>query len=74
MHEIRFRLSISSQEFLKYYRGTASDVEARAMDGRTVRFPASTLRPFVTCDGVEGVFALVYDERNRFVEMKRVGD
>ena len=74
MQEIRFRLSISTQEFLKYYRGTASDVEARAMDGRMVRFPANILRPFVTRDGVEGVFALVYDEQNRFVEMKRVGD
>jgi hypothetical protein len=73
MSEIRFRLNMSSQTFLAYYRGTASEVEARAVDGRTVRFPANILRPFVTHDGVAGLFALVYDEQNKFVEMKRVG-
>ena len=73
MHEIRFRLNMSSQKFLAYYRGAVSVVEATAEDGRKVQFPANVLRPFVTHDGVSGLFALVHDEQNRFVEMKRVG-
>jgi len=74
MHEIRFRLNISNQRLLAYYRGVASQVETRSVDGRTVLFPANILRPFVAHDGVVGLFALVYDEQNRFVEIKRVGD
>ena len=74
MHEIRFRLNISNQKFLAYYRGEASNVETRSVDGRTVLFPANILRPFVRHDGIAGLFALVYDEQNRFVEIKRVGD
>jgi len=73
MSEIRFRLNISAHEFLAYYRGVARDVETTSLDGRAVRFPANVLRPFVTGDGVVGVFVLVYDEKNRFVEMKRMG-
>ena len=52
----------------------ARDVVAKSVDGRTVRFPANVLRPFVTPDGVAGAFVLVYDEKNKFVEMRRVGD
>jgi len=58
----------------RHYRGVARDVVAKSVDGRTGRFPANVLRPFVTPDGVAGAFVLVYDEKNKFVEMRRVGD
>ena len=74
MSEIHFHLNLSAGEFLAYYRGVARDVVAKSVDGRTGRFPANVLRPFVTPDGVAGAFVLVYDEKNKFVEMRRVGD
>lgn len=72
MHEIRFRLNLSSEEFLAYYQGVARDVVTRSLDGRTVRFPANALRPYVTHEGVRGVFALRYDENNKLVELVRL--
>jgi hypothetical protein len=73
MVEIRFLLNLSPQEIVAYYQGAASNVVAKSVDGRAVQFPAKILRPFVTHDGVVGLFALVYDANNKFVEIKRVG-
>jgi hypothetical protein len=74
MHEIRFRLAIGAQRFVAYYEGTVRDVVAHALDGRIVRFPAEHLRPFVTHAGVFGLFALRYDDRNKLIDLRRLGD
>jgi len=74
MQEIRFRLKLSSAEFLAFYQGAAREVVAKALDGRTVRFPAAVLRPFVMHDGVHGVFALRFDGNNKFTELVKIQD
>jgi hypothetical protein len=73
MQEIQFRLDITAQELLAYYRGAVRDVLARSLDGRTVRFPVSTLRGFVAHDGVRGVFALRFDASNKLIDLRRIG-
>ncbi len=65
-------MSISADEMLRYYRGGASMVSTRSIDGRTVRFPASRLRPFMTSTGIQGRFAITFDDGNRFVDMRRI--
>lgn len=72
MNEVQFWLHISPQTYLSYYRGHTSAVRARTVDGRTVQFPASVLRPFLTRDGINGLFRLNYDARGRLVEMFRI--
>lgn len=74
MQEIRFRLNLTAAEFLAFYKGTAREVVTKALDGRTVRFPASVLRPYVLHDGVCGVFALRYDDTHKFTELVRIAD
>ena len=74
MQEIRFRLSLTAAEFLAFYQGAAREVVATALDGRTVRFPAAVLRPYVLHNGVQGVFALRYDDHNKFTELVRISD
>ncbi len=69
---IRFFLDISSDEYLRYYQGSAHSVVAVSEDGRRVRFPASNLRPFVTREGVHGRFELLLDSDNRLLELRRV--
>lgn len=70
--EFVFMLRISADRYLRYYRGDAGYVVARAHDGRTVRFPAHVLRPFVTHEGVHGEFRLRYDQSNRLVSFERL--
>ncbi len=59
-------LAIPGDEFLRLYEGSANAVVARDnVTGKTVRFPASRLRSFVTPAGVNGRFELQVDEHNR---------
>lgn len=74
MQEIRFRLNLTAAEFLAFYKGAAREVVTKALDGRTVRFPAAVLRPHVLHNGVHGVFALRYDDANKFTELVRIAD
>ena len=72
MTSLRIELRISSDEMLEYYRGTARTAHAMAINGKTVQFPASALQKFVTKEGVRGTFDLIYDENNKFVELRSV--
>ena len=71
---LRFRLDISSADYIAYYRGVARDVIARTLDGRRIRFPADSLRSHVRHDGVRGLFEIEFDARNKLVALRRLGD
>lgn len=72
MQGIIINIDISADEYLKLYKGQAKDVVTRAMDGRTVRFPASILQPFVQRSGVKGRFRIVFDSKGKFQGIERV--
>jgi hypothetical protein len=74
VNELRFYLDLSPERYLHYYRGAARSVSVQSLEGRRVEFPAEHLRPFVTREGVQGLFALQFDSNNRFVALKRIGD
>lgn len=58
MNRFEFSVHISSQEYLPYYRGEVRNVLSRCSDGRTVQFPATLLKPFVTNGGIRDNFVL----------------
>ena len=72
--KVRFALNIPQDVLLSYYEGTARAVAVKSVDGRSIQFPASILRPFVTRDGVRGIFEIEYDENNKWVDVKRISD
>ena len=72
-HSIRFRLRISADEYLAYYQGQAKEVLVRAEDGRTLRFPAGALQPFVSHSGIHGRFELCFDQNRKLMGIKRIG-
>lgn len=63
---------IGRDEYLKVYQGSAKNVFARDLDGRSVSFPARILQPFVTHNGVEGLFAIHFSAAGKFVSIERV--
>jgi Protein of unknown function (DUF2835) len=71
-HTVVVELAIDADDMLRYYRGEVREVVARASDGRIVRFPVQSLRPFVGADGVQGRFRVVFDSCNRLVRLTRV--
>ena len=71
MHQISFSISISAEQFLEYYRGTAKNVYLRLSNGKSVQFPANILQPFVQREGVHGTFVLRFDNNHKLVDIKR---
>jgi len=67
MRELRVLLNISAEDFLSYYRGDAQTVIAQSKDGRRVQFPANALRPFLTHSGIQGEFAIRFDENHKLI-------
>lgn len=65
-------LSLSADQMLKLYEGSARDVVALDDDGQTVRFPAAILRPYVTHSGVQGRFRIRFDAAGRFAGIERL--
>ncbi len=71
MDSVTVTLSISAQEYARFYRGQARNVICTAKDGRTVQFPAAVLRQFLTHDGIYGDFSISFTSENRFKNIIR---
>ena len=72
-HTLRFQLALPAEDYLSFYKGHAQNVVVNSVDGRTVQFPASAIRKFLTHEGVYGVFEIEFDEGNKLVGFERVG-
>ena len=73
-HSICFRLAISAEEYLAYYKGQARDAIARTADGRKVQFPAKALQTHITHQGIHGLFELNFDANHKLLGLKRLSD
>jgi hypothetical protein len=72
MKQFEFVLSISSQQYLQYYRGSVRQVLARSTTGANIQFPAALLTPFVTSAGISGRFVLTCEESGKGAALRRV--
>lgn len=66
-------LSITPEEYVKAYQGPGKTVHALDSTGRSVRFPANILRPFVEHDGIHGRFRIEFNEFGKFSGIHRIG-
>jgi len=69
---IRFYLALSYHKYLEVYKGNAEYVVAQSFDGRTLRFPADILKPYLTRDGIYGTFAIKFDNHHKFQSLTKV--
>jgi hypothetical protein len=69
---IRFRLHLSSKQYLAFYQGIAKSVTVVADDGRRIMFPAGNIRHYLTETGIQGHFEMELTEQNKFVEIRRL--
>lgn len=72
MSLIYVQLNIPAHEYQLLYEGVAKTVSARTLDGKSVRFPANILRPFVTHSGVKGTFAIHFSPEHRFERIEKI--
>jgi len=69
---IRFYLTLSYDEYSAVYKGHAQYVITKSFDGRTVRFPADILKPYLTRSGIQGTFEIHFDESNKFKSLEKI--
>ena len=72
MQKFEFRLNITEQQYLNYYRGAVKQVIAQSSTGATIQFPASLLTKFITSTGVQGRFVLTCDDDFKGSEVRRL--
>ncbi|MCK5666889.1 MAG: DUF2835 domain-containing protein [Thiotrichaceae bacterium] len=73
-NEIRFRLSIDADEYLRYYRGEVDLVQITTVDGKRISFPASALQKYVDRSGVSGSFRMIFDSNNKLISLDRISN
>lgn len=73
MPMVQVPISIPKEELVRWYSGEAKDVSARSLDGRSVRFPAKLLHPFVSHHGITGVFEIEFTQEGQFSGIRRLG-
>jgi len=56
------------------YSGDARNILAHDREGRKIQFPALSLRPFVSHEGIRGTFIIRVDEQNKLAGIRRVED
>lgn len=71
-HFIRFRLSISYDQYLAVYQGIAKTVFVIADDGRRISFPAANIKCYLTKTGIQGYFEMELTPHNKFVGIKQL--
>ena len=67
-----FQIRISPDEWLRYYKGTADAVIVTAMSGLRISIPAAHFRPFTTFMGIQGLFRLILNDQDKFVQLDQL--
>ena len=64
-------LEIDSEAYQRMYAGEARNVIAHDSEGRSIQFPATALRRFVTREGIQGVFVIEVDANSKLINIRR---
>ena len=65
-------ISLPAERFLAVYRGNANRVLLFSRDGRKVSLPAHHLRPFLSHNGIYGVFELKFSNTGELLELRQL--
>ncbi|ORU94439.1 MAG: topoisomerase II [Cycloclasticus sp. symbiont of Bathymodiolus heckerae] len=67
-----FKLAISAEQYLSVYKGHAKAISTLSIDGRRIEFSAEKVKPFLTRDGIYGVFEMQINEKHQFLSIKKL--
>lgn len=72
MQTMRFSVDISAEKYLAYYAGAAKFIRVVTEDGRTLKFPAAELQKFVTHEGIQGRFEIIFNDQHKLLKLTRL--
>ena len=65
-------LSLTRDQVLRLYEGSANAVVCRDRSGLRLRFPLHSLRRFVDAQGINGTFTLSVDQHHKLLGIERL--
>jgi hypothetical protein len=72
MTEYYFSLKLSYNDCMDYYHGRFSSLQVVEDSGKTIRFSAHHLRPYISSLGIRGRFRMLLTPENKFIRIERV--
>ena len=72
-YSVRFALTITPEQFQRYYQGKVKWVSVLDTQSRRIEFPIDKIKPFLQHTGIQGLFEMQLTPDNRFVSLKRLG-
>lgn len=69
---MRFRLALTTEKYLEYYKGNAKNIVARSENGKNIKFPANAMQGFLTHEGIFGLFEIQFDKNNKLIKIIQV--
>ncbi|MFY8273392.1 DUF2835 domain-containing protein [Pseudoalteromonas sp. SSDWG2] len=67
-----FGIQMSYEQCSAFYKGRTPSIQVTDITGRTIRFPAAKILPFMSQIGIRGQFRLTLDDNNKFVSLERI--
>ena len=72
MQRMTFSMNLSAEKYQRYYQGSAKAVIVQSDDGRTLSFPINAIQKFITHDGIQGRFEIIFDDDNKLQSLNRL--
>jgi len=72
MSTVIIDVALVADKFQKLYQGTARNLLVNSRDGRRIQLPLAIFRPFLTHQGVFGVFMVKFDANNKLLDIKKI--
>jgi len=67
-----FKLALSAEKYLSVYKGHAKTISVLSIDGVRIEFPAENVKPFLTRDGIYGVFEMQINAQHKFLGIRKL--
>ncbi len=69
-----FHVSVSAERLLAMYSGDARYLIVWSKEGLKLQLPLGNFRPFVTDEGLQGLFQVTVDQDNKLQSLKKLSD
>ena len=68
-----FSMGLPAHILKEYYRGNVQNVVVTTDGGLRLQLPIEALRPYVTEDGIYGVFVVYVDDNHKLIQLEKTG-
>lgn len=62
---------LPAHKLIQYYRGNAQKVVVTSKEGLRLQLPIDVFKPYITQNGIYGVFTVWVDENNKMIRLEK---